>query len=115
MLVCPRPLKEVIESSPGTVENCRSRGVATEAAMVSGLAPGSVACTCNVGKSMFGRSLTGKFRYPATPNSRIPIMTRAVMTGRLMNSAVRFMNLLVYLEGDPALDGQLPSVEFEIH
>ena len=32
---------EVIESRPAMVANCRSRGVATEAAMVSGLAPGS--------------------------------------------------------------------------
>ena len=33
------------------VENCRSIGAATEAAMVSGLAPGSVAVTSMVGKS----------------------------------------------------------------
>ena len=62
MLVLPRPLSEVMESRPGTVENCRSSGVATEAAMVSGLAPGSEACTWSVGKSMFGRSLTGSER-----------------------------------------------------
>ncbi len=80
-----------MESSPGTVENCRSNGVATEAAMVSGLAPGSEACTWSVGKSMLGRSLTGSERYPAIPNSRIAIITKAVITGRLMNKAVRFM------------------------
>ena len=48
-LVRPRTLVDVIESSPGTVENCRSRTVATEAAMVSGLAPGRFAWTCMVG------------------------------------------------------------------
>jgi len=37
-----------------------------------------------------GRSLTGSVRYPATPKMMIAIMTSAVMTGRLMKSAVRF-------------------------
>ena len=36
---------------PAIVENCRSIGAATEAAMVSGLAPGNVAVTWMVGKS----------------------------------------------------------------
>ena len=40
MLVSPRELVEVIESMPAMVENCFSKGVATEEAMVSGLAPG---------------------------------------------------------------------------
>src|SRR5271166_5201876 len=58
MPMLPRTLEEVIESRPGTVENWRARGVATEAAMVSGLAPGRAAWTWRVGKSMLGRSLT---------------------------------------------------------
>jgi hypothetical protein len=62
MLVWPRTLAEVIESRPGMVENCRSRGVATDAAMVSGLAPGRLAVTWMVGKSTLGRSLTGNAR-----------------------------------------------------
>jgi hypothetical protein len=41
MPTLPRTLDDDMESRPGTVENCRSRIVATEAAMVSGLAPGS--------------------------------------------------------------------------
>ena len=45
MLVLPSELDEFIESIPAMVENCRSSGVATEEAMVSGLAPGSAACT----------------------------------------------------------------------
>src|ERR1700722_10439792 len=41
MLVLPSELDEFIESMPAMVENWRSNGVATEDAMVSGLAPGS--------------------------------------------------------------------------
>ncbi len=58
----PRTLEDDMESSPATVENWRSSGVATDAAIVSGLAPGSCACTCSVGKSIFGKSLTGSDR-----------------------------------------------------
>ncbi len=43
------------------VENCFSSGLATEAAMVSGLAPGSDTRTSMVGKSTLGRSDTGSF------------------------------------------------------
>src|SRR5216684_776154 len=60
--VDPRYEADVMESRPAIVENCRSNGVATEAAIVSGLAPGSDALTLIVGKSTFGRSLTGSFR-----------------------------------------------------
>ena len=60
--VLPWPLEEVICARPAMVENCFSSGVATEAAMVSGLAPGRLACTCSVGKSTLGRSDTGRSR-----------------------------------------------------
>src|SRR5258708_27648176 len=99
MLVLPMPLDEVIESIPATVANWRSSGVATAEAMVSGLAPGSAAFTCRVGKSTLGRSLTGSARYPAMPNKMIPIISNAVITGRLMKMAVMFMprrNLSAY-------------------
>jgi hypothetical protein len=43
--VLPCELLELIELTPAIVENCFSSGVATEAAMVSGLAPGSPALT----------------------------------------------------------------------
>ena len=62
MRVLPVVLVELIESMPGTVANSFSRGVATEAAMVSGLAPGRLALTKMVGKSTLGRSFTGKER-----------------------------------------------------
>src|ERR1043165_2900244 len=62
MEVEPRKLAELMESRPAMVENCRASGVATDAAIVSGDAPGSDALTWMVGKSTFGRSLTGSCR-----------------------------------------------------
>ena len=53
---------DVIESMPAIVENCFSSGVATAEAIVSGLAPGSCACTWIVGKSTFGNAFTGSSR-----------------------------------------------------
>src|SRR5438445_226763 len=87
ILVCPREFDEVIESMPAMVENCFSNGVATDDAMVSGLAPGREAFTWMVGKSTFGKSLTGRNRYANTPKTRIASMTSVVMIGRLMNSS----------------------------
>ena len=49
MLVDPRLLLEVITSRPAMVENCFSSGVATAAAMVSGLPPGRLARTLMTG------------------------------------------------------------------
>src|SRR5437016_9639139 len=51
MLVEPRLLDEVISSTPAIRANWRSRGIATDDAMVSGLAPGNDAETCIVGNS----------------------------------------------------------------
>ena len=47
--VLPWLLVDVIASMPGMVENCFSSGVATDEAMVSGLAPGRLALTEIVG------------------------------------------------------------------
>ena len=44
-VVEPSALLEVIWVMPGMALNCTSRGVATDDAMVSGLAPGSCADT----------------------------------------------------------------------
>ena len=49
MLVLPWLDEEIIESRPAMVVNCRSSGVATADAMVSGLAPGKLADTVMVG------------------------------------------------------------------
>src|SRR5579864_4209956 len=59
MLVEPATLCDVIEETPGMVENWDSSGVATALAMVSGTAPGRLAFTVMVGKSTAGNSLTG--------------------------------------------------------
>ena len=91
MLVLPWRLLELIDVTPAIVENCFSSGSATEAAMVSGLAPGSPALTWIVGKSTFGRSLTGRPWYAIPPNTRIPRMTSVVITGRLMKTSDAFM------------------------
>ena len=60
--VDPSELTDVIDSRPAIIENWFSSGVATEAPIVSGLAPGNCAVTNRVGKSMFGKSLTGSDR-----------------------------------------------------
>ena len=60
--VTPWPLDDTIEERPAIVENCRSSGVATEDAMVSGAAPGSWALTTMVGKSTRGIAATGSKR-----------------------------------------------------
>src|ERR1700757_1186429 len=62
MFVLPRVDADDIVSRPAIVENCRSSGVATDAAIVSGLAPGSEADTWIVEKSTSGKSLTGSCR-----------------------------------------------------
>jgi hypothetical protein len=84
MLVTPSALVDVIESMPAMVVNCFSSGVATAAAMVSGLAPGSWAVTWMVGKSTLGRSFTGSRRYAIRPKSRIAAIKSVVSTGRRM-------------------------------
>ena len=59
MLVEPSELDEVISVTPAMRPNCRSSGVATDDAIVSGLAPGSDADTEIVGKSTCGSGDTG--------------------------------------------------------
>ncbi len=62
MVETPWPEVETIELRPAMVENCLSKGVATEDAMVSGLAPGNWAETTMVGKSTRGIAATGNRR-----------------------------------------------------
>ena len=49
MVVNPTEFTEFIDAMPAMVENSRSSGVATDDAMVSGLAPGTKALTEMVG------------------------------------------------------------------
>src|SRR5512146_2839726 len=88
----PCPDTDVMLSRPAIVENWRSSGVATAEAMVSGLAPGSAAFTRTVGKSTFGRSLTGSIRYAMIPNRRMADMTSVVMTGLFMKGSAIFIS-----------------------
>ena len=57
--VVPSELVDVISVIPASRPNRRSSGVATDDAIVSGLAPGSEALTEMVGKSTLGRGATG--------------------------------------------------------
>src|SRR5882724_10705631 len=92
----PSELTEVIESTPEIPLNCRSRGVATEEAMVAGDAPGKLALTLSVGKSTLGRSATGSELYARTPNNAIANISRLVATGRRMNISEKFNGDLPY-------------------
>ena len=58
-VVEPRALDEVSCDTPEICENCRSSGCATDEAIVSGLAPGRLALTWIVGKSICGSGATG--------------------------------------------------------
>src|SRR4051794_34827846 len=89
MTIAVVPCDEVedIEEMPAMVESWRSIGPATEAAMVSALAPGNVAVTAMVGKSTLGSAETGSNRKPNTPNAMIDAVISVVMTGLRMQSS----------------------------
>jgi hypothetical protein len=70
--------------------NCRSKGVATADAMVSGLAPGKFAPTEIVGKSTCGNGATGKKRNATMPESKIASVISEVATGRRMKGTEKF-------------------------
>jgi hypothetical protein len=83
------PCDEVddIEEIPAMVESWRSIGPATEAAIVSALAPGRVAVTAMVGKSTFGSAETGRSLKPNTPKAMIEAVSSVVITGRRIQSS----------------------------
>src|SRR5258706_2320540 len=83
----PTPLDEVISVTPAMRPNCRSSGVATDEAMVSGLAPGRPAPTAMVGKSIDGSGATGRKRKATTPERKMAMVISVVATGRLMKGA----------------------------
>jgi hypothetical protein len=80
--VDPIPLDEVISVTPAMRPNWRSKGVATEDAMVSALAPGRLALTEMVGKSTSGSGETGSNRNATAPASATPMVSSVVATGR---------------------------------
>src|ERR1700709_732510 len=89
MTIAVVPCDEVedIDERPAMVESWRSIGPATDAAMVSALAPGKVAVTAMVGKSTFGNAETGNSLKPKTPNAIIDAVISVVITGRRMQSS----------------------------
>ena len=82
ILLPPSVLVEVISVTAAMRANCRSSGVATEDAMVSGLAPGSCPLTEMVGKSTCGSGATGSRLYAIAPASAIAPVNSVVATGR---------------------------------
>src|SRR6202047_1351731 len=87
MPVEPRTLGGGIGVTPAMRPNCRSSGVATEEAMVSGLAPGSPAPTPMVGKSTCGNGATGKNLNAIAPERKMAMVTSEVATGRRIKGA----------------------------
>src|SRR5208283_872921 len=94
MLVVPRLLDDVISVMPAILPNWRSNGVATEDAMISGLAPGKPAPTEIVGKSIWGRGETGNSRKATAPASAMAAVKSVVATGRCMNGEDRLIGLV---------------------
>src|SRR5271168_4554725 len=89
--VVPRLLAEVISVMPAMWPNCRSRGVATEEAMISALAPGKLAPTEMVGKSTCGSGATGSRLKQMAPAIAIAMVISVVATGRWMKGAEMFI------------------------
>src|ERR1700746_1322429 len=81
---CPSEEVDTIEEMPAMVASWRSIGAATEAAMVSALAPGKVAVMLMVGKSTAGSAATGSKRKAKIPNTMNDAVISVVMTGRRM-------------------------------
>ena len=88
--VLPSALPDVISVTPAMRPSERSSGVATVAAIVSGLAPGSDACTEIVGKSTCGSGDTGRSWNASAPASATPSVSSVVATGRSMKMAEGF-------------------------
>src|SRR5271155_236079 len=83
----PSELDDVISFSPAMRPNCRSRGVATADAIVSGLAPGKLAPTPIVGKSTCGSGATGSNPNATTPERKMAMVISVVATGRRTKGA----------------------------
>src|SRR5262249_25912617 len=91
MFEAPRKLVDVISVTPAMRPNCRSSGVATDVAIVSGLAPGKFAWTEIVGKSTCGSDDTGRSGEASPPARNRPIVRSVVATGRRMKGEEKLM------------------------
>src|SRR5580692_4719341 len=94
-LLDPRVLEDVISVTAAMRPNWRSSGVATDDAIVSGLAPGSVALTEMVGKSTCGSGDTGRMRNATAPARAMATVRSVVATGRCTKGAEIFIHLLL--------------------
>src|SRR5690625_1883846 len=86
MRVEPSELREVICANPEMAPKDCSNGVATLEAMVSGLAPGKLAVTVIMGKSICGKGATGKKRSASAPMAIMAKHIRVLATGRKINT-----------------------------
>ena len=91
MRVEPWELHDVISLTPAMVPSARSSGVATDDAMVSGLAPGRPAVTMMAGKSTCGSGDTGSVVKANAPARTIDRLSSVVVTGRRMNEDDRLI------------------------
>ena len=89
-LALPSRELEVISVMPAMRPSALSSGVATVAAITSGLAPGSDADTDTVGKSTCGSGDTGRSPNDTAPASATPIVRSVVATGRRTKGSVMF-------------------------
>src|SRR5271157_3747739 len=87
----PRLLDEVISVTAAMRPNWRSRGVATDEAMISGLAPGKPADTETVGKSTWGSGDTGSRRKATAPAKEIATTRSVVAIGLRIKGSEIFM------------------------
>src|SRR6266403_5983473 len=87
MALVPCDELDDIDEMPAIVDSWRSMMPATEAAIVSALAPGRVAVTAMVGKSTLGSADTGSSRKPNTPNAMIDAVMSVVITGLRIQSS----------------------------
>src|SRR5499427_5980211 len=85
--VVPSAEVDVIDVMPEMVESWRSIGPATDAAMVSELAPGNVAVIWMVGKSTAGKAATASSRYAKAPKTISDAVISVVITGRRMQAS----------------------------
>ncbi len=89
--VLPSELDDVISLTPAMWPSCRSKGVATDEAMIWALAPGRLALTETVGKSTCGNGATGNTINAMAPAIATATVSRVVATGRWMKGAEMFM------------------------
>jgi len=88
--VLPSEDCEVSSVTPAMRPSARSSGVATVAAITSGLAPGSEALTDTVGKSTCGSGDTGSKPKLTIPANATPTVSNVVATGRWTKGAMMF-------------------------